>query len=67
MDFDDSIITDKDAELEKLRADALSFDIPELTIRYLCKAYNMQEDEARKLVEQKEQEKEEDTGGDEDE
>ena len=44
-----------------------SFDIPELTIRYLCKAYNMQEDEARKLVEQKEQEKEEDTGGDEDE
>ena len=67
VDFDDSIITDKDAELEKLRADALSFDIPELTIRYLCKAYNMQEDEARKLVEQKEQEKEEDTGGDEDE
>lgn len=67
VDFDDSIITDKDAELEKLRADALSFDIPELTIRYLCEAYNMQEDEARKLVEQKEQEKEEDTGGDEDE
>lgn len=32
VDFDDSYITDKESELERRRNDALSFDIPQLTI-----------------------------------
>ena len=63
IEFDDSYITDKESELERIRTDALSFDIPELTIRYLMEAYNLSEEEATKLVMQK-LEKEVDTGGD---
>lgn len=59
VDFDDSYITDKDAELERKRNDALAFDIPELTVWYLMDAYSLTEEEARKLVEAKEKEKEE--------
>ena len=56
MDFDDSYITDKEAELERKRNDALSFDIPELKIWYLMDAYSITEEEARAMVEAKQEE-----------
>lgn len=55
IDFDDSYINDRVAELERKRNDALSFDIPELTVWYLMEAYNLTEAEARKLVEEKQE------------
>lgn len=67
VDFDDSYITDKEAELERKRNDALSFDIPKLTVWYLMDAYSLTEEEATKLVKEKIQEEEEQpTGEDED-
>lgn len=54
VDFDDSYITDKESELERKRNDALSFDLPELLIWYLMDAYNLTEDEAKKIAVQKE-------------
>lgn len=67
VDFDDSYITDREAELERKRNDALSFDIPELTIWYLMEAYSLTEDEATELVKEKLQEEEDKpTGEDED-
>lgn len=65
VDFDDSYITDKEAELERKRNDALSFDIPQLTVWYLMDAYNLTEEEAAALVEQK-QEDEDNDGEEED-
>ncbi len=59
IDFDDSFITDKEAQLERVRADALSFDIPMLTIWYLMDAYNLSEEEAKALIESKSEEPEE--------
>ena len=56
VDFDDSYITDKEAELERKRNDALSFDIPELKIWYLMDAYSITEEEARAMVETKQEE-----------
>lgn len=53
IEFDDSYITDKESELERKRDDALSFEIPQLTVWYLMDAYNLSEQEAQKLVEQK--------------
>lgn len=50
IDFDDSYITDRATELERKRTDALSFDIPMLKVWYLMDAYNLAEDEAKKLV-----------------
>ena len=50
MEFDDSYITDRASELERKRNDALSFDIPMLKVWYLMDAYNLAEDEAKKLV-----------------
>lgn len=67
VDFDDSYITDREAELERKRNDALAFDIPKLTIWYLMEAYSLTEKEATKLVKEKIQEEEEQpTGEDED-
>lgn len=63
VDFDDSYITDREAELERKRNDALSFDIPELTVWYLMDAYSLTEEDARKLVEVKVEKEEQDTGG----
>lgn len=63
VDFDDSYITDKEAELERKRNDALSFEIPELTVWYLMDAYSLTEQEAWKLVEAKQQEEDQDTDG----
>ncbi|MCM1190526.1 MAG: hypothetical protein NC541_14680 [bacterium] len=57
VDYDDSYITDKEAELERKRNDALSFDIPELMVWYLMDAYSLSEKEAQKLLSQKENEK----------
>lgn len=65
VDFDDSYITDKAAELERKRNDALAFDIPELTVWYLMDAYSLTEEEARKLVEAKMQEEGQNTDGEE--
>ena len=56
VDFDDSYITDKEAELERKRNDALSFDIPELKIWYLMDAYSITEEDARAMVEAKQEE-----------
>lgn len=66
VDFDDSYITDREAELERKRNDALAFDIPELTIWYLMDAYSLNEEEARKLVEAKQEEEQKKDGEDED-
>lgn len=59
VDFDDSYITDKETELERKRNDALSFDIPQLTIWYLMDAYSLTEDEAAALVAEKQEKQEE--------
>lgn len=59
IEFDDSYIEDKAAKLEQTRTDALSFDIPELTIWYLMEAYNLAEEEAKALVEAKQKQEEE--------
>lgn len=53
VEFDDSLITDKEAELERKRNDALSFDIPKLTKMYLSAAYNLPEEEVEKMLEEK--------------
>ncbi len=63
VDFDDSYITDKEAELERVRNDALSFDIPELTIWYLMDAYNLTEEKATALVTAKQKKEEQDDDG----
>lgn len=56
VDFDDSYITDRESELERKRNDALSFDIPQLTVWYLMDAYSLTEEEARKMVEERQEE-----------
>jgi len=58
IEFDDSYIEDKKAKTEQMRNDALSFDIPQLTVWYLMDAYNLSEDEAKQLIEAKEAQKE---------
>lgn len=63
VDFDDSYITDREAELERKRNDALAFDIPDITVWYLRDAYSLSEEEARKLVEAKAEKEDQDTGG----
>ena len=65
VDFDDSYITDKEADLERKRNDAMSFDIPELTVWYLMDAYSLTEQEARALVMKKQEEEDQNTDGEE--
>ena len=65
VDFDDSYITDKEAELERKRNDAMSFDIQELTVWYLMDAYSLTEQEARALVMKKQEEEDQNTDGEE--
>lgn len=60
VDFDDSYVTDKVSELERKRNDALSFDIPKLTVWYLMDAYNLTEEEATELMQQSEKKDEDD-------
>lgn len=50
IDYDDTYITDKEAELQRKHDDALSFDIPILLVWYLMDAYNITEDEAKKYI-----------------
>lgn len=51
IEFDDSYIEDKQAKLESMRADALSFgDIPIFKVWYLMEKYNIPEEEARKYI-----------------
>lgn len=57
VEFDDSYVEDKTAELERMRNDALSFDIPILKVWYLMRAYNLDEEEAKKMVGYAEEEK----------
>lgn len=63
IDFDDSYITDKEAELERKRNDALSFDVPQLTVWYLMDAYNLSEKAAAALVAQKQEVDEQNADG----
>ncbi len=65
VEFDDSVITDKESELERKRDDALSFDIPQLTIWYLMDAYNISEQEASAMVMRKKEEEDQNTDGEE--
>lgn len=56
IEFDDSYIEDKQAKLESMRADALSFsEIPILKVRYFMEKYNIPEEEAKKWIESKEE------------
>ena len=57
IDYDDSYIEDKGAKLERARADAMAFEIPELLIWYLMDAYNLDEAEAKKMVIRNQEEK----------
>ena len=66
IEFDDSYIIDKESELERKRNDALSFDIPQLTVWYLMDAYNLSEQEAQKLVQQKQEQEDSKTEEEED-
>ena len=66
VDFDDSYITDREAELERKRNDALSFDISKLIVWYLMDAYSLTEEEAQKLVDEKQQADDNSDGEDED-
>ena len=65
IEFDDSYIIDKETELQRKRDDALSFDIPKLTIWYLMDAYNISEEEATEMVLQNKEQEEQDNGGEE--
>lgn len=56
VDYDDSYITDKEAERERKRNDALSFDIPKLKVWYLMDVYSLSENEAEKMLSQSEPE-----------
>lgn len=59
VDFDDSYVTDRESELQRVRDDAVCFDIPKLTIWYLMQAYNLTEQEASALVQEKKEREEE--------
>lgn len=51
IEFDDSYIEDKNAKLERMRADALSFpEVPQLKVWYLMEAYNVTEEEAEEMA-----------------
>lgn len=56
IEFDDSFIEDKQAKLESMRADALSFsEVPILLVWYLMEKYNISEEEARKYIQRHEE------------
>lgn len=57
IEFDDSYVEDKQTRLESMRADALSFpEMPILKVWYLMEKYNIPEDEARKYIQNAEEE-----------
>lgn len=56
IEFDDSYIEDKQAKLESMRADALSFgDVPILKVWYFMGKYNIPEEEAKKYLQYQEE------------
>lgn len=56
IEFDDSYIEDKQAKLDSMRADALSFaEVPILKVWYLMEKYNLSEKEAKGYLENKEE------------
>lgn len=56
IEFDDSYIEDKQAKLEAMRADALSFaEVPILKVWYLMEKYNLPEEEAKKYIQYQEE------------
>ena len=60
IEFDDSYVTDEAVELERMRNDALTFDIPQIKAWYLAKAYNLSDEEAMNLVRGEEERKDDD-------
>lgn len=53
IEFDDSVIIDRQTELETMRADALSFpEIPWLRFNYLKKKYNLSDDKVKKYLQE---------------
>ena len=51
IEFDDSYIEDKQAKLEAMRNDALSFsEIPILKVWYLMECYHLSEEDAKKYI-----------------
>lgn len=51
IEFDDSVIIDKQSQLEAMRADAVTFqDIPWLTFQYIKTKYNLSDEEAEKYI-----------------
>lgn len=51
IEFDDSYIEDRQTKLEEMRNDATSFpEIPWLLVQYLMERYNLPEEEAQELV-----------------
>lgn len=56
IEFDDSYVEDRQAKLEAMRADALSFaEVPILKVWYLMEKYNLPEDEAKKYLQYSEE------------
>lgn len=60
IDFDDSYITDKEAELERKRNDAVTFEIKELLEWYLQDAYNVTPEEAAGMIAQQKEDSDQD-------
>lgn len=51
IEFDDSYVEDKQAKLEAMRADAVTFtEIPWLTFMYIKTKYNLSDEEAEKYI-----------------
>lgn len=56
IEFDDSYVEDKQAKLEAMRADALSFaEVPILKVWYLMEKYNISEEDAKKYLQYSEE------------
>ena len=50
VDYDDSYIIDKESKLQRMKDDVLAFGNDTLKLWYYMDAYNLSEDEAKKLV-----------------
>lgn len=51
IEFDDSVIVDRQTQLEAMRADAVTFqEIPWLTFMYIKEKYNLSDEEAEKYI-----------------
>ena len=65
IQYDDSYVTDKQTQMDGMRADALSFpEVPEFLVQYIMLRLNCERDEAIKYIQQTEPEEPEDTSGD---